>query len=281
MKRLAALALLGGILALNSGAAQDRKSSPPDPTPPKAQRTHYVVRNADPVVLTEVVGRHFKGDADVIAAPAGSGNAVLVSGSPAIVPEVVKLLEQLDRKPRSVEVEITIADLPAPKDGKELTPADLGTVDRIVKEGKGQRIKLTAVEGQPVSSTTGGNKPIATTSNLVGGGRFGKDGVGAPFAQRSITYHAVGTTVKMIARIGSDDAVSLDLNVQDSRVRPPDAGDETGAPSMDNSTLTTRLNVAAGKSVVAQTVRTEGKAGTTVAVVVVTARVVDSAAKSP
>jgi hypothetical protein len=163
-----------------------------------------------------------------------------------------------------------------------LTPADLGTVDRIVKEGKGQRIKLTAVEGQPVSTTTGGNKPIATSSTVAGGGRFGKDGGGAPFAQRSISYHAVGTTVKMTARIGSDDAIALDLNVQDSRVRPPDAGDEAGAPSMDNSTLTTKLSVAAGKSVVAQTVRTEGKSGATVAVVIVTARVVEPvAAKSP
>jgi hypothetical protein len=287
MKRLAALALLCGLFAINSGTAQDRRSAPPDATPPKPQRTHYTVRNADPVILAEVVGKHFKGDADIIAAPAGSGNAVLVSGSPAIVPEVVKLLEQLDRKPRTVEVEVTIAELPAPKDGKALTPADLATAEAMVKDGKGQRIKLTATEGQPVTTTIGGNKPITTSSTVApGGGGFGRPGGaggaggGGPVTQKSIIYHAVGTTVKMTARVGSDDAIAMDLNVQDSKVRAPE--EEGGAPGFDNNTLNTKLSIPAGKSVVAQTVRTEGKTGPTVAVVIVTARVVDpAAAKNP
>jgi type II secretory pathway component GspD/PulD (secretin) len=261
MKRLAALALLAGILALNSGTAQDKKSARPDPTPPKPQRTHYVVRNADPVILAEVVNRHFKGEADVIAAPAGSGNAVLISGSPATLPEVVTLLEQLDRKPRTVEVEITIAEVPA-KDAQDVKPEDVKA---------GQRIKLAAVEGQPVSTQTGGNKPYVSGTALAGG--FGKGGA----AQKSISYQPVGTTVKLTARVGSDDAISLDLSVQDSRVRAPDAGDEAGAPTFENATLTTKLSIPAGKSVVAQTVRTEGKAGPTVSVVIVTARVVASA----
>ena len=288
MKRLAALTLLCGLFAINSGTAQDRKSAPPDATPPKPLRTHYIVRNADPVILAEVVGKHFKGDADIIAAPAGSGNAVLVSGPPAIVPEVVQLLAQLDRKPRTVEVEVTIAELPAPKDGKALTPADLATADAMVKDGKGQRIKLISTEGQPVSTTIGGNKPLVSSSTVApGGGGFGRPGgaggaggAGGPVMQKSITYHAVGTTVKMTARVGSDDAIAMDLNVQDSKVRAPE--EEGGAPGFDNNTLSTKLSIPAGKSVVAQTVRTEGKAGPTVAVVIVTARVVDpAAAKNP
>jgi hypothetical protein len=280
VKRLAALTLLCGILALNPSAAQDRKSTPPDPTPPKPLRTSYAVRNADPVILAEVVGAHFKGDATLIAAPPGSGNAVLVSGPPATVPEVVKLLEQLDRKPRTVEVVVTIAEVPAPKDGKDLTPADLAAAETLVKDGKGQRIKLTSVEGQPVTTQTGGNKPYAGSSTIVGGERgFGKGGDGRPFAQKSISYHAVGTTVKMTPRIGSDDSVSLDLSVQESKVRP--AEEEGGVPSFDNNTLTTRLSVPAGKSVVAQSVRAEGKAGPTVSVVIVTARVVESGTPVP
>src|SRR5262245_27394579 len=267
MKRLAALTLFCGILALNPGTAQERKATPPDPAPAKAQRAHYAVRHADPLILAESVGAHFKGDATVIAAPAGSGHAVLISGSPTAVPEVVKLLEQLDRKPRTVEVEITIAELPAAKDGKELTPADLATA-ALAKDSKGQRIKLTAVEGQQVSTQIGGNKPIV--SGAVAG-PFGKGGG----AQRSITYQAVGTTVKLTPRIGADNAVALELNVSDSKVRQPDAGDGVGASSMENNTLTTKLNVPAGRSVVAQSVRTETKAGAVVAVVVVTARVVD------
>jgi type II secretory pathway component GspD/PulD (secretin) len=269
MKRLAALTLFCGILALNPGTAQERKTTPPDPAPAKAQRAHYAVRHADPLILAEVVGAHFKGEATVIAAPAGSGHAVLISGSATAVPEVVKLLEQLDKKPRTVEVEITIAELPAAKDGKELTPADLATA--LAKDGKGQRIKLTAVEGQQVTTQTGGNKPYVSGVVAGPGGGFGKGGPG----QRSISYQAVGTTVKMTPRIGADNAVALELNVQESKVRQPDAGDEAGAPTMENNVLTTKLNIPAGRSVVAQSVRTEAKAGATVSVVVVTARVVN------
>ncbi|MCE9564000.1 MAG: hypothetical protein K8U57_18310 [Planctomycetes bacterium] len=270
MKRLAALTLLCGILALNPSTAQDRKTTPPDPTPPKQQRSHYTVRHGDPLTLAEVVGAHFKGEATLIAAPAGSGNAVLISGSPVIVPEVVKMLEQLDKKPRTVEVEITIAELPAPKDGKDLSPADLATAAGQVKEGKGQRIKLTAVEGQQVTTQIGGNKPYVSGRADAGG--FAKGGGGI---QRSITYHPVGTTVKMTPRIGADNAVVLELNVSDSKVKLPDAGDDVGAPTMENNTLTTKLHIQTGRSVVAQSVRTEGKAGATVSVVIVTAKVVD------
>lgn len=263
MKCLAALALLCGALALNPGTAQDRKPAPPDPAPPRPERTHYAVRHADPVTLAEVVGAHFKGDATLIAAPAGSGSAVLVSGSPAAVAEVVKLLGQLDKKPRSVEVEIILAEVPAPKDGKDPTAAD------AAKDGKAQRIKLTAVEGQPVSTQLGGNKPY-TTSSVVGGGGFGgKGGV----AQKSVSYQPVGTTVKLTPRVGAENAVLLELSVQETKVKA--AEEEGGAPSFDNTSLTTRLSVPAGRPVVAQAARAEGKAGGTVSFVVVTARVVD------
>jgi type II secretory pathway component GspD/PulD (secretin) len=265
MKRLAALTLFCGILALNPGTAQDRKTTPPDASPPKSLRTLYAVQNGDATILAEVVGRHFKGEANVIAAPAGSGNAILISGAPTTVPEVVKLLEQLDKKPRTIEVEITIAEVPA-RDGQEIAPEDVRA---------GQRIKLTAVEGQPISTQTGGNKPYVSGTAVAGGGGFGKGGGGAPFVQKSVNYQPVGATVRLTARVGSDNAVAVDLDLKDSRVKPPDAADEAGAPTFENMNLTTKLSVPAGKSVVAQAVRSEGKAGVTVSVVIVTARVVD------
>jgi hypothetical protein len=267
-RRLAALALLGGLFALHA-TAQDKKSSPADT--PKPQRTHYVVRHADPVVLAEVVGRHFRGEADVIAAPAGSGGALLISGSPTAVPEVVKLLEQLDRKPRTVEVEIVIAEIPATKDGKDVNlTGDLLAEVAQSKSTTTQRIKLTAVEGQPVSTQTGGDKPYVSGA---GGGAWGGKG-GGP-VQRSISYRPVGTTVKLTARVGAEDAVSLDLNLAVTQVRPPDVADESGSPVFENGSLTTKVNVPAGKAVAVHSVRTEVKSGGTLALVVVTARVVD------
>lgn len=264
MKRLAALALLCGLISLPFGAAQTPKSIPSEP--PKIQRAHFVVKNADPVVLAEVVGKHFKGDADILAAPVGSGNAVLISGSAVTVTEVLKLLEQLDRKPRTVEVEITLVSVPAKKDGTEFSTADLLS-DALVKTGQSQRIKLTAVEGQAVTSTTGGNKPVTSASTRAGPG-------GA--VQRSFSYHAVGTTVKMTSRVGTDNAISMDLNVNESKIIPPEPGDEAGAPSFGSDTLNTKLSIPVGKAVVAQTVRVEGKSGANVTVIIVNAKVVDA-----
>lgn len=261
MKHLTALTLFCSILILNLGTAQERKSAPPDPAPSK-QRALYSVQNGDAVLLAEVVGGHFKGDATIIAAPAGSGNAVLVSGSSATVPEVLKLLEQLDRKSRTVEVVVTLVEVPT-KDWKEAEVK----ADELVKAG--QQIKLTAVEGQQVSTQSGGSKPFISGNSPVAPGGFGKGGV----SQKSISYHNVGTTVRMTARIGSGDAISLDLSVQDSRVRAPDPGDETGAPAIESNTLTTKLSVPPGKVVFAQTIKTEGKSGGNVTVILVTARV--------
>jgi len=272
VKRLAALTLFAGILVLNPGTAQDNKIPPSDPSPPKLQRAHYVVRHADPLTLAEVVGTHFKGDATLVAAPAGSGSAVLICGTPATVSEVVKLLEQLDKKPRTVEVEIIIAELPVKKDGKELTPAELATAEALVKDGKGQRVKLVAIEGREVMTQIGGSKPYVSSSVVAGG--FGKGG-NPPVAQRSINYQSVGMTVKMTPRIGVDNAVALELNVQESKVRPPDAGDEVGAATMETTTLNTKLNILAGRSVVAQSVRSETKTGAMISVVIVRAKVVD------
>ena len=269
MMRLAALSLICGLVALSSGTGQERKPAPAYPTiaplaPVKLQRAAYAVKNADPVTLAEVVGKHFKGEATLLAAPAGSGNAVLISGTPGTVPEVVKLLEELDRKPRRVEVEVTIAEVPV-KDWKE---SEL-KLDELSKMG--QRIKLTAVEGQQVSSQSGGSKPIVSNINVGG---FGGRGGGGGAVQKSVSYIDVGTTVKMVARVGSDDAVAIELSVQDRRVRPAEAGDEAAAAATETHSLTTKVSVPAGRSVVAQAIRTEGKSGATIAVVVVTARVV-------
>jgi hypothetical protein len=295
-KRIMVLALLGGLAAALAGGthAQD-KSAPP---PAKVHRTLYAVKNADAGALADVLGKHFKGEAEVLAAPAGSGNALLISGTPAAAEEVVKLLAELDRKPKMVEVEVTIAEVPAKKaDAKDkAAPApdvDLSGPDVLAKlEAMGkagqlgpvQRIKLTAVEGQPVSTTTGGNKPYTSSGVVAGGGPGGGFGGGGPGgarpAMRSVNYQAVGTTVRMTARVGAGDTVAVDLNLQDSQVKPPEAGDESGAPSFDNNTLVTKLSVPPGRAVVAQAVRADGKSGRTVALVVVTARVADPVAEA-
>ena len=70
-----------------------------------------------------------------------------------------------------------------------------------------QRIKLTGLEGQPIASTIGGNKPTVSSS-VRGAGGFGGGGP----VQRSINYQAVGTTIRLTSRVGAGDAVTVDLD---------------------------------------------------------------------
>jgi hypothetical protein len=289
--RLTALALLGCLLALTGGVAQDRQPGDKQPKAPSGQpterpqprRTVYPLRHADPAAIAQILAKHFQGQADVSAV----GSGLLISAPPAVMDEIAKLLEQIDHKPRTVQVEVMLADVTVKKgpDGKDVEVDLSGDVsaklEALVKSGQAsvQRVKLTAIEGQPIASTTGGNRPYASGTTIVGGGGGfgggkggGPGGGGGPMMQRSINYQPVGTTVRLTTQIGADNAVSVDLNLQDSKVRPPEAGDEVSAVSMDNGTLTTRLSIPAGKTVTAQSVRTDGKTGTTLSLVLVTAK---------
>jgi type II secretory pathway component GspD/PulD (secretin) len=102
--------------------------------------------------------------------------------------------------------------------------------------------------------------------------------------QRSITYHQVGTTVKATSRVAADNSVSVDLKVEDTGIKTAEATDDAAgaaAPGFENANLTTRVSVPPGQAVVAQAIRRDGKAGKTVTLVIVTARVVEQQRQGP
>jgi hypothetical protein len=198
-------------------------------------------------------------------------------------------VEQLDEASRSVAVEVTMVEVALKKgeNGQEAAEPDFAgspekvaaKVEELRKSGQVshyQRLRFTALEGQPVTVTAGGNRPIVTASTVRAAGR---DRTGNPFpVQRSITYQQAGTNVRATARVATNNAVVLDLNVTDSRVKPPEGEKEVGA-AIDNAALTTKVRVPAGRAVVAQSLRSDGKAGRTISLVIVSARVVEPGGK--
>ena len=102
MKRIVALALLGGLITF---AAAMPKTRPHRQLPSRTAQS-MPSRMATHGEVADVLNKHFKGEAEVLAVPAGSGNALLISGTPMATEEVVKLLAALDRKPKTVEVTI-------------------------------------------------------------------------------------------------------------------------------------------------------------------------------
>jgi type II secretory pathway component HofQ len=276
-KYILVAALLGLALSVDV-RAQDKPDSAA-----KTSHAVYIVRHGDPAALADALSKHFKGQAAVSVLPAGAGNTLLISGTPGATAELAKLLEQADQPARTVEVEVALAEITLKKgeDGKEAVEPDLtGTAAAVMaklealgKTGAAtlRRVKLTAVEGKPVESTTGGSTPVTTAVVGPAGGRGGN-----PFAQRSVSYHQTGATLRTTARVGPDNAVLLDLSVTESRVKPPEPGED--AAVMETGTLTTKLTVPGGRAVTAQVIRIDGKAGRTVSVVVVTAQVTGPAA---
>ncbi len=77
---------------------------------PEGKRTVYVVRHAAAAELAGVLSRHFK-DTDLQIIPEPASNCLLITASPAAFAEVAKLLEQLDRRPATVAVEVVIVEL--------------------------------------------------------------------------------------------------------------------------------------------------------------------------
>lgn len=280
LKTLPGLVVLVGLFGLvTSGPAQEPSASP------KMHRVVHAVRSGDAAVLAETLNKHFDGGATIQIAPAGAGHLLLIRGPETVTAEVVRLLEKLDpphHDAKAIEIDVYLVDVfakkgPFEKDAAETewsgpTADILARLDELSKNsriGSVQRFRLSTIDGKVVVTVTGGSKPI------VSGPVVGRTGIAA----RSVTYHPVGVTLKATPRVESDGAVSLDLDLKDSRVRQAvAAGGAAGAAEEPaeilTGSLTSRVRVPAGRAVAAQAIRSEGKAGGTIALVIVTARVV-------
>jgi type II secretory pathway component GspD/PulD (secretin) len=254
------------VLAALPATAQDRSAA-------EQKRGAYVVKYAAAKDLAGILAKHFKGAAEIQAGPEGTSNCLLVNAPPAVFDEVMKTLEQLDRRPHSVAVEVFVVELPVKKaDDKEKQADDQnfsGTIDEVAERldammKKGQvvgfkRIQLTTLEGQPGSLMLGENKPYAISADQT-------------------TYRNVGTQVKVKPQVTADRSVTLDLNVQDSRGRDSTTG--AGVTEFILTSLTGKLSVASGKAALAKDAKVTSKEGVGETLIVVGARVVEPAAKA-
>src|SRR5262249_46779232 len=137
----------------------------------------YVVRYGSAKELAAVLAKHFKDDAEVQALPEPSSNCLLISASPAVFDEVVKLLEQVDRRPQVLAVDLLIAEIPPrqDKDAKPVTQerepdegefkgtmADvLAKLKEMRKEQGGEltQFQATTAENQEATVLVGASKP--------------------------------------------------------------------------------------------------------------------------
>jgi type II secretory pathway component GspD/PulD (secretin) len=294
------LVLLAGVALAVGGQAPGGKD-PAAPASggagPKLKRAVYEVQHATAKDLADLLTKLYKSEAGVQTLAAPAGNAVVVTAPAGTLDEVLGLLKRLDKRPRSVAVEVVVAEVPrtgakgkAAPPARELDTRDLtGNAEDVLAKlqnlqakgliGAVKRFRLTAAENRPGSVKERGSKPYVT----------GVVGRANGMTTRTINYRDVGTTVDATPQIGDDQRIVLDLHFTDSRMHvPADAvvlgNDENGQPIRATHFIQAKFDgqvtVRSGEAVVAQGVTTQSKSGQHQTLVLVIARIVGPEAKS-
>jgi len=282
---------LSAILLATAAIAQEDKptAAPKKKSPLETQRGAYVLKYADANGVAGVLSKHFKGAAEIHAGPEGAGDCLLINASPAAFDEIVKTIDQLDRRPRSIAVDVSFVELQAKAgDDKQSVEKDFAgpaadvsaRLNALTKSGQAasvKRIHLGATEGQLATVMIGETKPYVSGVNATQRGVL----------NRMHQYRETGTQVRVTPSVTADGAISLELNIVDSGSRPsPSVSvgvDEKGAPipsaDFTNTSFKGKLVVASGHAVLANASRSATKEGQAETLIVVEARVVESEAK--
>jgi type II secretory pathway component GspD/PulD (secretin) len=257
------------------------------------KRMAYVVQHGNAKDLAGILTRHFKEDADIQVLPDSPSNCLLIRANPTIFAEVVKLLEQIDRRPQLVAVELLIAEVKAKRgkddktDGKELDAKEFtgpaqevrDKLETLKKNGRLdglKRIQLTAATDQPATLLLGETVPTIRGVTRTATG----------FVSKSVFYQNTGTNAKITVRAAAENSVTLEIDLSDARVRIPEDGIEIGKDESGGSIrlaevahakLQTRLTVRPDQAVAAEGVKTESKSGEAQTLIVVSARLLPAA----
>jgi type II secretory pathway component GspD/PulD (secretin) len=286
VKRLA-VPFLAIALATSAGPA-------PAQNAPERQRTVVALKHGSAGDVAAALGEHFKDIPEVRLVPEAGANALLVSAPPAVLAEVLKTIEQLDRRPRQVEIEVIFADITAAgerPEGPALNPRELvgpadgmsARLDALRRQGRladARHVRLTALEGQKASVNLGKERSLVTSRTTRGGrgGPGGGPGGGAVFAPEisTVERRSTGTLVEALPRVFADGQLKLDLHVEESRLVAPPAGAPEGTPETPSIVqLKAVISVASGRAVLASGVGDEVKAGLPHTVIVVIARIIE------
>jgi type II secretory pathway component GspD/PulD (secretin) len=251
------------------------------------KRFVYLVRHGEAKPLATVLGQHFKDVPALQIVPETTGNALLVTAPAFLADELIKTLDQLDRRPRQVLIDVLIAEVPLQEKENGFDPADfkgpgdtvLPKVEHLARKAKLnhlRRFQISTLENQPGKVQIGESKPFVAGVNNRGGGFGGGGGGGANTSV--ITYRDVGSTVSALPRVSPDGDITIELQVEESRANTPDDGvplaQGVNATEFIKATFTGKVSVASGQCALADGVKTEAKNLKVQTVVVVSAKVV-------
>jgi type II secretory pathway component GspD/PulD (secretin) len=289
-------------VARPSPAATSAEVEPP-PVEGPVERVMIFVRHAPSSSLADLLNKHFesreKPQVRVVADQVS--NALLISASPDLLGDVTKLVEQLDRPPAVIHLEIVVVEqahrepaavagapsrttsVQAAEDELRTGPADevLAKIQQWERDGKLQvlhRLHLSTLENQNALVQMGQRKPVVQGVTLSTRGET-----------RNVMDHNVGLLVACTPRTTSERDVIVQINFEKSDVvahpdDPPLSISSSGEkiPSTRTVTSTAKSTVTIGRqqAVVLADVSSSGSREQNRLLLVVTAGVSGAAGKS-
>jgi type II secretory pathway component GspD/PulD (secretin) len=214
----------------------------------------------------------------VVIVPEVVSNRLLLSGPPEALREVERLVRELDQPASMVLLEVVLGEAPVQPKGPEAVEKSekpekakaLRVVDKPQKMEVIARSRLTTMSNQPAFLQVGSREARITGSSMSTGGMVNQ-----------IALENVGWLVSMTPRVGSDGAVTMELDVEDSRLAPteqgviivvPKDGEPVRSPRIETMMLQGTVRVQNGQTITMAANSRNAKPGTE-RLIAITARI--------
>jgi type II secretory pathway component GspD/PulD (secretin) len=254
------------------GASAERRAAAQPllaPSEPGQRHLRVVVhlRNAPATQLAQTINTLFAneqrmGRSDEVPfnatiVPEMVSNCLVVSGKPEVVAEVRRLVTELDRAAVMIRLEVVLGDvptasLPAAEAHANADPAKV-QISPAGRELRKQmdvlfQAQLVTLDNQSAYLQAGRHEPTITAMNTTPMGRT-----------NSLTVQNLGTKISITPRANAAGVVTMQLDVDDSRLAPaeegvpifePDKGNPIRTPVSEVLSLKTTVKIADGQTVV-------------------------------
>jgi type II secretory pathway component GspD/PulD (secretin) len=203
--------------------------------------------------LLRAEGQTVKGakERSVVIVPDPVSNSLLIGGPPDAIDEVRQLIEQIDRPAAMIALEVTIAEAPIEeKFSHDEKPEHMEVLSYA---------RLTTLDNQPAFLKIERREAMISGTSVT------------PMGQaNSVRYENLGTVVGVTPRVWPDDVVTMEIDVDDSRLGPvgegtiisaPKEGEPVRTPNIDAMTSQSTIRIRDGQTAIMGGMSRQAKLG--------------------
>lgn len=255
------------------------------------KRIVHRVKHCPAADVAKTLAEFYKSDGGLVIVPDPLSNCLLISAVPGALEEVVRTVEELDRPPAVVSIEVLIAEVKlkaaetadkqsgaAPAISGESVDAQLRALQKRGDVDVLCRPRLMTISNQAAFIHIGSREPTTVGSSVTQAGR-----------QSTVTLENVGLIVGVTPRVCGDGLITMQIDVEKSEVGPQQEGmpvaESPGVQPMRRPRITTltaqsTLCVPDGQTAVLGGLVSESTSRRTEMIILVVPRIVDAKPKA-